>query len=64
MKSPNFSINVVLVGLCSVFEVCFGWKSIGENAQTAIFVQSRSYSHRRRELRLREELCLSEGVFT
>ena len=24
MKSPNFSINVVLVGLSSVFEVCFG----------------------------------------
>ena len=24
MKSPNFSINVVLVGLSSVFEVFFG----------------------------------------
>ena len=24
MKSPNFSINVVLVGLSLVFEVCFG----------------------------------------
>ena len=24
MKSLNFSINVVLVGLSSVFEVCFG----------------------------------------
>ena len=24
MKSPNFSINVVLVGLSSVFKVCFG----------------------------------------
>ena len=29
MKSPNFSINVVLVGLSLVFEVCFGWKSTG-----------------------------------
>ena len=24
MKNPNFSINVVLVGSSSVFEVCFG----------------------------------------
>ena len=37
MKSPNFSINVVLVGLSSVFEVCFSWKSIGENEQKCHF---------------------------
>ena len=30
MKGLNFSINVVLVGLSSVFKVCFGWKSTGE----------------------------------